>query len=160
MDSKSGELLIEEIRSQDVQFLKVDVSKYEDNLKLFKTAFEMYGRVDHAMSIAGIVEQGNWFDPKLGIEDVGKVSLPLGFEGVVKGLMRNQVPTKVVLDVNLLGVLYFARIAAVYLRQNRKEGEDKSLLLLSSVAGFKETPGLFVYQVSDPLLPSHHQIHP
>ena len=52
------------------------------------------------------------------------------------------------LDVNLKGVLYFARVAAVYLRQNRQAGEDRSLLLLSSVAGFKESPGLFVYQVS------------
>ena len=53
------------------------------------------------------------------------------------------------LDVNLLGVLYFSRIACVYLRQNRKEGEDKSLLLVSSLAGFKESPGLFLYQVRD-----------
>ena len=73
MDSKAGELLIEDIRSQEVLFIKTDAAKYEDNLTLFKTAFEMYGRVDHAMSIAGIVEQGNWFDPKLGLEDVEKV---------------------------------------------------------------------------------------
>ena len=57
-------------------------------------------------------------------------------------------PPLTALDVNLKGVLYFARAASVYLRQNRQAGEDKSLLLLSSVAGFKESPGLFVYQVS------------
>ncbi|MCJ1380407.1 hypothetical protein MMC17_003510 [Xylographa soralifera] len=130
MDTKNGELIVEEIRSQEVLFMKTDVSKYEDNLALFKTAYETFGKVDHAMSIAGIVEQGNWFDPALTIESVEKV------------------PTKAVLDVNLLGVLYFARIASVYLRQNRKEGEDKSLTLLSSVAGFKESPGLFVYQAA------------
>lgn len=59
-----------------------------------------------------------------------------------------QSPPMLSLEVNLTGVLYFARIASVYLRQNRKEGEDKSILLLSSCAGFKETPGLFVYQAA------------
>lgn len=56
-------------------------------------------------------------------------------------------PTTVTLDFNLLGVLYFSRIARVYLRQNRKEGADKSLLLVSSIAGFKESLDLFLYQV-------------
>ncbi|MCJ1314313.1 hypothetical protein MMC25_007994 [Agyrium rufum] len=115
---------------QRVHFLRTDVTKYEDNLALFDLALKEYGKVDHAMSIAGIVEQGNWFDANLTTESVKK-----------------QPPTTA-LDVNLLGVLYFARIAIVYLRENRKEGEDRSLLLFSSVAGFKETPGLFVYQAA------------
>jgi NAD(P)-dependent dehydrogenase (short-subunit alcohol dehydrogenase family) len=50
--------------------------------------------------------------------------------------------------VNLVGTLYFSRIAAVYLHQNAKPHEDKSLVLLSSVAGFIETPGLFCYTSS------------
>ena len=74
MDTKNGELLVEDIRSQEVLFIKTDVSKYEDNLALFKTAYESFGKVDHAMSIAGIVEQGNWFDPALTIESVEKAS--------------------------------------------------------------------------------------
>jgi NAD(P)-dependent dehydrogenase (short-subunit alcohol dehydrogenase family) len=53
-----------------------------------------------------------------------------------------------VLDVNLVGCFYVARIAAVYLRQNRPANTDRSILLVSSVAGFKESPGLFVYQAS------------
>lgn len=59
-----------------------------------------------------------------------------------------QAPPSTVLDVNLLGCLYCARIASVYLRQNRSENEDRSVTLVSSVAGFKESPGLFVYQAS------------
>lgn len=55
--------------------------------------------------------------------------------------------TKLV-DVNVLGSLYFARVAVVYLRQNQKPSADKSLILFSSVAGFKESPGLFVYQAT------------
>lgn len=57
-------------------------------------------------------------------------------------------PNQVTLDVNLLGTLYFVRIAPVYLKQGWKEGDDKSLILLSSVAGFKETPGMPVYQAT------------
>lgn len=66
----------------------------------------------------------------------------------------SQVPNQKVLDVNLLGSLYFARIACVYLRQGRQEGDDKTLTFVSSAAGFKDTPGLFVYQVRSS--PSHH----
>jgi NAD(P)-dependent dehydrogenase (short-subunit alcohol dehydrogenase family) len=36
----------------------------------------------------------------------------------------------------------------VYLRQNRPENADRSITLISSVAGFKESPGMFVYQAS------------
>jgi len=44
--------------------------------------------------------------------------------------------------------LFFSRIAAVYLREKAKDTEDKSLIFLSSVAGFEESPGLFVYQAT------------
>lgn len=56
-------------------------------------------------------------------------------------------PQSTTLDVNLLATLYFARIASVYLRQGRSEDDDKSLVLVSSVAGFKETSGMPVYLV-------------
>ena len=53
-----------------ITYLHTDVTKYTDNLKLFKTALEKYGRVDHACPIAGIIESGRWFDPNLTIETV------------------------------------------------------------------------------------------
>lgn len=52
------------------------------------------------------------------------------------------------MDVTLNGCLYVARIASVYLRQNRPENADRSITLISSIAGFKESPGLFVYQAA------------
>ena len=78
-------------------------------------------------------------------------------------------PSTKSLDVNLLGCLYFSRIAAVYLKQNAGPNEDKSLVLVSSTAGFKETPGLFVYTAAKhgvvglmrslrPYLPKSHNI--
>lgn len=44
--------------------------------------------------------------------------------------------------------MYVSRIASVYLRHNRGPGADRSILLFSSVAGFKDSPSLFVYQAS------------
>lgn len=56
-------------------------------------------------------------------------------------------------DVNLKGPVYFARLASVYLRQSDgKEASDvpvdKSLTFTSSVAAFREDPGLYVYVAS------------
>ena len=112
-------------------FVQIDASKYEDNVRLFRTALDQFGRVDHAVACAGIIERGKWFDPQLTIETVEKPE------------------TNKVIEVNLLGTLYFARIAVVYLRHGRKQNEDKSLTLISSAAGFRDSPGLFLYQVGE-----------
>ena len=109
-------------------FVHCDTTQYADNLKLIKTAFEIHGRIDHAIANAGLVERPGWFEASLTLDDV------------------QQEPSTIVLDVNLKGVLYFAHIACVYLTQG--ESRDRSLTLLSSVAGFQESPGLFVYQAS------------
>ena len=69
----ASESLVSSLNSEHVTALKTDVSKYEDNLALFRMALERYGKVDHAMSIAGIVEQGNWFHPSLTVESVEQV---------------------------------------------------------------------------------------
>lgn len=74
LDAVRGEKLAKELNCGNVHFLKVNVTSYEDNLALFRLALKTYGKVDHAMAIAGIVEQGNWFDPELTVEEVEKVS--------------------------------------------------------------------------------------
>lgn len=93
----------------------------------------MHGRVDHAIPCAGILEQGNWFDPNLTIESVQED------EGNMK-----------VLEINLIGLLRFARIAAVFLRDGFEphKGENKSMVMMSSVNAFRESPGLYMYQTS------------
>lgn len=113
-----------------VSHVKCDVTKYDDIYKLFRTAFDTHGRVDHAVSCAGIFEVGNWYDPTLTIDTVGHDS------GNTKTL-----------DVNVIGSLHFARIASVFLRAGKEPGEDRSLTLLSSVNAWRESPGLFLYQV-------------
>ncbi|OJJ97856.1 hypothetical protein ASPACDRAFT_45156 [Aspergillus aculeatus ATCC 16872] len=111
-------------------FQETDVTDYQSILDLFDTAYKTYGRIDHVVAGAGVLEIGNWFDPDLTLETL------------------RETPSTTVLNVNLLGTLYVARIAAVYLRQNRPSHTDRSLTLISSVAGFKETPGMFLYQAT------------
>jgi NAD(P)-dependent dehydrogenase (short-subunit alcohol dehydrogenase family) len=91
---------------------------------------EKYGHVDHACPIAGVGENGRWFDPSLTIETVAKEE------------------SRMTIDMNLIGTAMFARIAVVYLRHGKQEGEDKSLILMSSAAGFRESPGIPLYQCS------------
>lgn len=59
-----------------------------------------------------------------------------------------QAPSSKDIDVNLVGTLYVTRIASVYLRHNRGPGVDRSILLFSCAAGFKETPVVSVYQAA------------
>ena len=73
IDAVSGKKLASKHDPNRVQFLRTDVRKYEDNLALFQRAFQSYGRVDHAFSIAGIAEEGKIFDPSLSVEDIAKV---------------------------------------------------------------------------------------
>jgi NAD(P)-dependent dehydrogenase (short-subunit alcohol dehydrogenase family) len=126
-DKDAGNALAKKLGS-NVTYIPCDVSKYSDNVKLFKTALEKYGHIDHAIANAGIGERGDWFNPSLTIEDV------------------EQVPATTTLNINLIGVLYFVRIALPYLKHNRNAGDDRSISLLSSAAGFRESPGLPIYQ--------------
>ncbi|KAJ9132075.1 putative 3-hydroxyacyl-CoA dehydrogenase [Pleurostoma richardsiae] len=141
IDAAAGEKLVADLTSSapastgTLEFLRVDVRRYEDNLALFDVAYTRHGRVDHALSLAGVTEGQNWFDPSLTIESV------------------RSPPSTAVLDINLLGAAFFARIAAVYLSQpdptrETPRNRDKSLLLTGSLAAFKEQQGLFVYQPS------------
>ncbi len=134
ISSAAGEDLVSKLKSSSgdgkVDFVKCNVTEYQENYDLFKTAYDKYGRVDHAVACAGILEQGKWFDQELTIESVGK-----------------QEETTAVLDVNLKGTCMFARIAVVFLRDGMQKGENKSLTLLASVASIRESAGLFMYQV-------------
>jgi NAD(P)-dependent dehydrogenase (short-subunit alcohol dehydrogenase family) len=82
---------------------------------LFKTALQKYGHIDYAAANAGVIKQGLWFEPKDGLE------------GVEKEL------STAVLDINLKGVMYFARIACAYLAHGRDPNAptDKSLTYLT-----------------------------
>jgi NAD(P)-dependent dehydrogenase (short-subunit alcohol dehydrogenase family) len=128
-----------------VHFNKCDTRRYEDMLDLFKLAHTMYGRVDHAIFGVGDdgASTGNVADGERGW--FGRAAKP-GIEGVEReppGLMDTMgAPVR------------FAHIALQYLRdrprgkRNSIIAQDRSLTFLSSVACFKESPGLPIYQMA------------
>lgn len=135
-DQEAANGLVKSLTSEDneegeVTFINCDATGYADLYKLFKTAYDKYGHIDHAFAIAGILERGNWFDPELTIESV-----------------EHAEETSAVLDVNMKGTATFARIAVVFLRSGMRRRENRSLTLTSSVAGIAESPGLYMYQAS------------
>ncbi|PYI00687.1 NAD(P)-binding protein [Aspergillus sclerotiicarbonarius CBS 121057] len=112
-------------------FQPVDITDYHDVLGLFDFAFKTYKRIDHVVVTAGSMEpMENWFDSTLSLQAI-----------------RTPPSTKD-LDVNLTGSLYVVRVASVYLRHNRGPWVDRSIILFSCAAGFKETPGVSVYQAA------------
>lgn len=109
-----------------VFFRTTDVTKHSDIYDLFKAAYEQFGRIDHAVSAAGIFEKGNWFDPTLDIESLGQ-----------------QIPGPLaVIETNVIGTAVFARCAVVFMRESIKTGKsqkgESSLMILSSVNAFRE----------------------
>ncbi|KAK3049653.1 hypothetical protein LTR09_009075 [Extremus antarcticus] len=124
VNKEAGEQLCKEYHG--VSFQHCDVTRYDDIYNLFKATFENFRHLDLANSYP---ETGNWFDPGLTIESVGREP------GDLKTL-----------DVNVIGTLHFARIAAVFLREGHQKGQDKSFTILSSVNAFRESPGLYIYQ--------------
>ncbi|KAF3395344.1 Short-chain dehydrogenase reductase 3a [Talaromyces pinophilus] len=137
LDEENGKSVVTETSPLRVTFVRTDVRSYIDNLNLFKVAWEAYGRVDHAIANAGVVEQGGWFDCAC-VEEIMAVKMP---------------PPTLTLDVNLTGMIYFAHIACTFLaeRNTGPDGtilRDKTLTLLSSLAGWKETPRRFLYQAA------------
>ncbi|KAL1610008.1 hypothetical protein SLS60_001673 [Paraconiothyrium brasiliense] len=115
-------------------FINTDVTKYDAVVDLFATASAVHGRIDHAISNAGLVEIGQMFAT-----------------GESDDAIREP-PTTAVLDVNLKGTIFVTRVAVHYLRrslvQNASTQNDASILLVSSVAGFGNWPGLFQYSAS------------
>jgi NAD(P)-dependent dehydrogenase (short-subunit alcohol dehydrogenase family) len=91
----------------------------------------VHGRIDHAISNARLVEVGQLFA-----------------SGESDEVIREP-PNTAVLDVNLKGTILVARVAVHYLRhslaQNASMQKDAIILLVSSVAGFGNWPGLFQY---------------
>ena len=74
-----GEALAKELQAisskgQQVQFLYTNVQDHLANLGLFDLALKTCGRVDHAVSVAGINREENIVDKTLTLESVRKVS--------------------------------------------------------------------------------------
>lgn len=129
--SEAAEAVVKSTSPERVHYIKTDVRSYKEVQTLFQFAVSRYGHIDHAIANAGVLEQPGWFDPRTSIEDMAEH------------------PSTLTLDVNLTGVIFFSHLAVSYLAQGNDGGiRDKSLTLLSSHGGFKETPGMFLYSTA------------
>ncbi|KAK9769883.1 putative NAD(P)-binding protein [Seiridium cardinale] len=117
-----------------VTFVKTDVSQYESVLNLFRTAWSIHGRIDHAISNAGVPD-----------------TYPL-FANNNDDAAIEEAPPSLVLDVNLKGSIFLMRVAVHFLRKSlAAHGEaqrDASVLLVSSVTGFGNFSGLYQYSAT------------
>ncbi|OCT52098.1 putative oxidoreductase,short chain dehydrogenase [Cladophialophora carrionii] len=148
-DEKKGSDLADELRASastsagSVTYLKVNVREYQSLLSLFDAAYNQHGHVDMAICCAAVTERPGYWEPDL-----------LNLESV------RETPTGIadVIDINLNGTLYFARLAVAYLKEKHafdrasttaeSINSSKCITLVSSVAGFKESPGLFAYSAA------------
>lgn len=71
----ASEKLVEKLSPSTVKFVKTDVTKYADLFSLFDTALEAFGKVDCAVSNAGVPGIGNWVNPDLDLEGIKRVRL-------------------------------------------------------------------------------------
>ncbi|RMZ71893.1 short-chain dehydrogenase reductase sdr [Pyrenophora seminiperda CCB06] len=102
-----------------VPFMKVDVTSWDDQLKMFKAAEHKYGKVDHVYANAGIGTSTSLLE-----EDVDS-------EG-------NLLPPKLnTMNVNLVGVMYTVKLGIHYLKKNPDGG---SIVLAASAASFAIFP--------------------
>ncbi|KAI8202286.1 hypothetical protein K4K52_006504 [Colletotrichum sp. SAR 10_76] len=111
-------------------FVKSDVKNYDELYALFRRAYDRHGRVDHAVYSAGLLETGRYLtDTSLTVETVGQDPGDLS-----------------TLDVNLVGAVRFTRLSVVFLQGKEDVDENKSITLLSSVGGIRDSPGVPLYQ--------------
>ncbi|CAK7207975.1 hypothetical protein SEUCBS139899_010809 [Sporothrix eucalyptigena] len=114
-------------------FLQVDVREYASQLALFDAAFEKHGRVDVAISCAAVAEPPGYFEPEaLSLEAIRTEPQEL----------------KSRLDINLTSVLLFSRMALAYIKASPPTDFSRSIVLVSSIAGITEAPGLFAYSTA------------
>ncbi|KIW13257.1 hypothetical protein PV08_08444 [Exophiala spinifera] len=147
-DDTKGSKLAEDLTSSgdssgSVTYLKVNVREYQSLLSLFDAAYNKHGQIDMAICCAAVTERPGYWEPnKLNLESVRET--PTGITDVI--------------DINLNGTIYFARLAVAYLKEKHsfdsknttadKITSAKCITLVASVAGFKESPGLFAYSAA------------
>lgn len=106
-----------------VSYQRCDAASYAHQLALFAKCEQLHGRVDVVVANAGVVALEDMFGPNADLTDE---------------------PDLKEIEVNLKGCMYTTRIGMAYLR--KCGGGD--IVLVSSIAGFKESGGLASYTAS------------
>lgn len=99
------------------QAIKCDVSSWESQLQVFEKTVDLWGKVDLVGANAGLPEQ-----------------VPLLFE--TSNVPKK--PTTVVVDVDLVGVIYSVNLALHYFRKNEDKGGK--IIITSSQVGIHAFP--------------------
>jgi NAD(P)-dependent dehydrogenase (short-subunit alcohol dehydrogenase family) len=112
------------------QFVKCDVTKFADQVSVFKAALKLSptGRIDVVVANAGI--SGN--DPVFTLTDSADP----------------EEPDLKILNIDLIGVLYTAKCAMHYWQFDSRPAEDKCFIIKSSLAGYLAVPAATQYSVS------------
>lgn len=65
-------------------------------------------------------------------------------------ILQEPLPVKNIIDINLTSVVLFSRMALAYMKASPADstGFSKSIVLVSSIAGITEAPGLFSYSAA------------
>ncbi|KAJ0310455.1 hypothetical protein COL5a_007980 [Colletotrichum fioriniae] len=97
-------------------FVKTDVTVWAQQIALFKSAKEIYGRIDHVFANAGLGPRANYLSTE--VDENGDL----------------KEPTHQLLDVSLTGVMHTATIAIYYMRQ---QAEGGSIVINGSTTGLQ-----------------------
>ncbi|KAI0293436.1 hypothetical protein BC826DRAFT_383116 [Russula brevipes] len=128
IDATSGKAVVNAIRKDGgkAEFIKCDVTKWNEQVALFDLAMERFGAVDVVIPNAGIneSEQVCWGNLKF-------------MDG------KPAEPELLTLKVNMVGVLYTAHLGVYYMKRDRPAGAWKSLVMIGSMASWV---GLFTAQ--------------
>ncbi|KAK0611271.1 hypothetical protein B0T14DRAFT_488132 [Immersiella caudata] len=121
--------------SGTAHFVKTNVCSYADQLALFEAAFHRHGRVDAAITCAGILDDPDLFDPsKLTLDAVREES----------SVITNA------LNTNLLSAVHFSRLALAYITASPALLGDftPSLTFTSSITGIFWASSMACYSTS------------
>ncbi|KIM21564.1 hypothetical protein M408DRAFT_304274 [Serendipita vermifera MAFF 305830] len=121
-------------------FKRCDVSSWEEQVELFTAAMEAYGRIDCAVINAGKDTPYGFFTP------------------MYRYTSPPAKPKLGILDVNLVGAIYTARLAQHYLLQNYEP--RGSIIFVGSMSIFNPVGKVEVYTASKHgLLAFHNSLH-
>lgn len=132
-------------------FVKCDVTSWEDQVSVFKVAKEKSpnGRIDVVIANAGIYGP-DALDGELRFYRCREPILgPFADKTAKTAGLDAPEPTKPVtklLDVNLIGVIYTAKLAGWYF--NNQDAGDRCLILVSSIMGYIDTQGSSIYSAA------------
>lgn len=127
-NSDEGNKLATEI---DGDYIKVDVTSWQQQFQAFETTFNKYNRLDVVHANAGISDRVDYFLP----ESTDKFS-------------ADEAPKLGTVNVDLIGVIYSSLLATRYFRKNPSDVQKPMLLLTSSGIGVYPGPAAPIYSAA------------